>query len=160
MKSVLILVDGSPRAQAAVESVAEMARGGSVRNAVLLNVQPRLDGYARRCAGTRAVDGFFHQAAARELEPAARMLEEAGIPCRVVVRSGGMVESVLRTAAELRVDEIVVGIDSTLAGFVDFYTVITRIIRRTATPVSVVKVPSRRPVFGGRAHGWQFRPTA
>jgi len=161
MTSLLVVADGSRQSEAALQSVVDLVRRGEWRTVHLLSVQPRIDGYGTGFVGRNVVRRFLQERAEAELRAARKILDDAGVHYRVHVRTGGVVETVARAAADLRVNEIVLGADSsTLAGIFDFYTVAARIIRRVSVPVSVVKIAARPAGAAGPAAGWQFRPSA
>ena len=140
MSTVLIVVDGSTRSESAVRSVLRQARLGQVGAIHLVNVQPHLGAYVARFVGTGAIRGFQREQGERELAGAKRLLEEAGVPCHAHVYAGEAAETIARAAEELAATEIVIGADGLgFLGSLGLHSLVSRVIRRSNVPVSVVK---------------------
>jgi nucleotide-binding universal stress UspA family protein len=152
MRNVLIPVDGSRRADIAVQCVIRQARLGQVGDVYLLNVQPPFSAYIARFVDKRTRDGFRREQAETALADARRLLDEAGLMYAVHIRVGDAVETTASVAETLGANEIVVGADSLgLLGAFELHSFVNRLIRRAPMPVSVVKDPGaemdiKRPV--------------
>jgi nucleotide-binding universal stress UspA family protein len=68
----------------------------------LLAVQHRLPRHVSRFLGRRDLDAYYHEAGMRALEPAMRMLDEAGIGHEEHVLSGREAETIVGFAAKYR----------------------------------------------------------
>ena len=87
MKRVLIAVNDSP---ASLETVrVAVARGGNAIAAIdLVSVQPRLPRYIAQWIPRPTRDEWRRERAEKALAPAKRIVDAAGIPCRVHVGLG------------------------------------------------------------------------
>jgi nucleotide-binding universal stress UspA family protein len=140
MSTILIVVDGSARSESAVRSVARQIRLGQAGTVHLVNVQPLLGAYVGRFVGTAAIRDFQREQGERELAGARRLLAEAGVPCRAHVYAGEAAETIARAAEELGASEIVMGADGLgFLGSLNLHSLVSRVIRRSNVPVSVVK---------------------
>jgi nucleotide-binding universal stress UspA family protein len=161
MSTILIVVDGSARSESAVRSVARQIRLGQVGTVHLVNVQPLLGAYVGRFVGTAAIRDFQREQGERELAGARRLLAEAGVPCRAHVYAGEAAETIARAAEELGASEIVMGADGLgFLGSLNLHSLVSRVIRRSNVPVSVVKSgagESGTPA-GGKA-AWELGAT-
>jgi nucleotide-binding universal stress UspA family protein len=140
MPTIVVVVDGSPRSESAVRSVIRQSRLGQVGTVDLVNVQPPLGAYIGRFVGTGTIRDFQREQGERELAGAKRLLEEAGVPCRAHVYAGEAAETIARAAEELGASEIVMGADGLgFLGSLSLHSLVSRVIRRSNVPVSVVK---------------------
>lgn len=140
MSTILIVVDGSARSESAVRSVARQIRLGQAGTVHLVNVQPLLGAYVGRFVGTKAIRDFQREQGERELAGAKRLLAEAGVPYRAHVYAGEAAETIARAAEELGASEIAMGADGLgFLGSLSLHSLVSRVIRRSNVPVSVVK---------------------
>jgi nucleotide-binding universal stress UspA family protein len=161
MSTLLIVVDGSTRSESAVRSVIRQAGLGQVGTVHLVNVQPLLGAYIGRFVGTGAIRDFQREQGERELAGARRLLDEAGVPCRAHVYAGEAAETIARAAEELGATEIVIGADGLgFFGSLNLHSLISRVIRRSNVPVSVVKSGAAEiEAAAGNKPAWQLRTT-
>src|SRR5262249_1075460 len=140
MSTVLIVVDGSTRSESAVRSVLRQARLGQVGAIHLVNVQPHLGAYVGRFVGTGAIRDFQREQGRRDLAGAKRLVDGGGVRCGGHVYGGEAAETIARAAEELAATEIVIGADGLgFLGSLGLHSLVSRVIRRSNVPVSVVK---------------------
>jgi nucleotide-binding universal stress UspA family protein len=150
---ILIAFDGSPDAQAAVRSAAELFRG---EPATILTVwEPFEDLMARTGAGRAlapgvvdfaTIDGAYEQSAAQRAEQGTELAEKAGLVAesRTRAQRSTIAAAILAEAEEVGASTIVVGtrgltgIKSALLGSVSH-----AVIRHADRPVVVVPAASR-----------------
>jgi nucleotide-binding universal stress UspA family protein len=107
MRRILIPVDGSPQGEAAVRAVLAQAQGEPIAAIHLVNVQPPLGRYLKRFFDRRTLREFQRDEGARCVAGARRILDNAGLPFQVHLRTGSVARTIADTAAALGVDEIV-----------------------------------------------------
>jgi nucleotide-binding universal stress UspA family protein len=105
---VLIPVDGSACGLFAVRRVARDDRESLLR-VELLHVAPLFNRHIGRWSAAAHREAWRAERSARALEPAQRLLREAGIANEIHSGAGPVVETIAATAKKLRVDEIVIG---------------------------------------------------
>ncbi|ODV44222.1 universal stress protein [Cupriavidus sp. UYMMa02A] len=141
MIKILVPVDDSAGAVAAVRHAAFLFREGSVSEVVLFNVQPALEGSRASAfhslAGLREFERRHGEAALAE---ACEILDDFGVRYSTQIGLGEIVSSIVGAAESLRCDGIVLGISlwsqikACLGGGLP-----ARLIRHTSVPVTVVK---------------------
>lgn len=146
MRSVLVHIDGSAAAESAVRCVAMNARAERIATIHLLNVQPPLGGYIGRFVSGATIRAFQRDEGQHALAAARRLLEEAGIAHTLHIRVGPEADTIVAAAAELGVDEIVLGADGLgLFGRLWFRILAGQVVRQADRPVMIVKTPPPRP---------------
>lgn len=146
MRSILIAFDGSPAAEAVLRRVVRDARPGELGTIHLLNVQTPLGFNVSQHVGRRVVRDFQQEQGEAALATGRRILDHAGLDYRTHVQIGGTAKTMLRMAARLHVDEIVMGATgSGLLGRALQYLLIARLIYRAAIPVVIVAGEARQP---------------
>ena len=139
MRTVLIAFDGSADAEGVVRRVVREARGDGIDRIHLLNVQTPLGGYVSQFVGSRTVREFQRDAGEAALAVGKRLLDMAGCDYRTHVRIGDAAKTILRTAVELGVSQIVMGTGGPgLLARLAQYLLIARVIRRAAVPVVIL----------------------
>ncbi|WP_157264402.1 universal stress protein [Azohydromonas aeria] len=109
MANLLLPCDGSPNALRAVRHViAEHRREPGLR-VHLLNVQPAFSAYVARHVSREVRADFHRERSSVALEPARRLLAEAGVEHHVHAEVGDRVGCILAAARRLRCDRIVMG---------------------------------------------------
>ena len=106
---VLVPLDGSSAALAAVRHVESLARARVPVQAVLLHVQMRFHRHIAQLTSRAARDAIREERSARALSPAVERLSRARIPCVAMTACGAPGERVAAVAERERVDEIVMG---------------------------------------------------
>lgn len=155
MIKILVPVDGSTCALAAVRHAAFLYREGSVAEVVLLNVQPPLErsrtGAFRSLQCLRDIECREGEAS---LAQAREILEDSGVPYVSLIGLGPIAQIIARMAEQNHCDGIVLGvgrwsrIKSCVGGGLP-----AGVMRRTSVPLTVVKacsppdarLESRRP---------------
>lgn len=139
---VLIPVDGSPVALAAVRHVLALRRAGLQAESVLVNVQEMATLYEMVVVhDAQALQRAADQAGAHLLGSAIAELEAAGAPFEAVVASGETVAMLVETCEHRGCDMIVVGarvlgsVRGALLGSVS-----QQLVQRSPVPVTVVHV--------------------
>jgi nucleotide-binding universal stress UspA family protein len=108
MQRVLIPVDGSERALQAVRAV--IGQDGQQRKIEvhLLNVQPRIfPEEALMLMPAERIDSYYYEQSSKALEPAERLLRDAGMPFTAHRAMGHIAETICAKARELDCDAIV-----------------------------------------------------
>jgi nucleotide-binding universal stress UspA family protein len=145
MRSVLVYVDGSAAANEAVRCVAKNVRAERIDVVHLLNVQPRLGGYIGRFVSRAAIRAFQRDAGSDALAAAKQILLDAGVEHTLHIGTGEIAPAIVTTAAELGVDEIVLGADGLgPLGRLWFRFLAGRVVRESNRPVMIVKSPPKR----------------
>lgn len=106
---VLVPLDGSPAAFAAVPRLESLARAGIPVQAVLLHVQIRFHRHIAQHASRAAREAMRAERSARALSPAVDRLSRARIPFVAMIARGAPGERIAAVAERERVDEIVMG---------------------------------------------------
>ncbi|WER49857.1 universal stress protein [Cupriavidus sp. WKF15] len=161
MIKILVPVDGSECALAAVRHAAFLFREGSISEVVLLNVQAPLE---------RSRASAFHSfAELREYEcrqgesalsRACEILEDSGVRYSAIIGLGNAARTIASAAASTQCDSIVMGaslwsqIKACIGGGLP-----AKVMRRTSVPVTVVKssraagtIDLPRPAASPRQH--------
>lgn len=160
MRNILLPVDGTMRSDAAVQSVIRQARLGEIGTIHVMTVQPRLGSSVGRLLKTAVIRDFQHEQGEKALSRARRLLDEAAIAYRPHIYVGDMVDTIVRAANQLGVDEIVMSANNLgLVGSLDLHSVVGRVLRGVNVPVSVVNDPATDMTIEPRAAPWQWRPT-
>ena len=145
---VLIPVDGGAHGLAAVRRVARDDRDTLLR-VELLHVAPLFNRRVSRWTTLDQRDSWRAERSAGALEPAQRILREAGIAHDTHAEAGPVAETIARAAKRLRVDEIVIGSrrQSPWARMLGA-SLSSRLLQHSGVPVRVV--PSRDTAELGR----------
>ena len=145
---VLIPVDGGAHGLAAVRRVARDDRDTLLR-VELLHVAPLFNRRVSRWTTLDQRDSWRAERSAGALEPAQRILLEAGIAHDTHAEAGPVAETIARAAKRLRVDEIVIGSrrQSPWARMLGA-SLSSRLLQHSGVPVRVV--PSRDTAELGR----------
>jgi nucleotide-binding universal stress UspA family protein len=145
MRSVLVYVDGSAAANEAVQCIAKNVRAERIAVVHLLNVQPKLGGYIGRFVPTGTVRAFQRDTGGEALAAAKQILIDADVEHTVHIRTGEIASTIVATAADLGVDEIVLGADGLgRLGRLWFRFLAGKVVRQSNRPVMIVKSPPPR----------------
>ena len=106
---VLVPLDGSSAAFAAIPRLESLARAGIPVQAVLLHVQIRFHRHISQFTSRAARDAIRAERSARALSPAVDRLSRAKIPFVAMTACGAPSERIAAVAERERVDEIVMG---------------------------------------------------
>lgn len=106
---VLVPLDGSSAALAAVRHLESLARAHIPVQAVLLHVQVRFHRHIAQLTSRAARDAIRAERSARALSPAVDRLSRAKIPFLAMTARGAPGERIAAVAERERVDEIVMG---------------------------------------------------
>jgi nucleotide-binding universal stress UspA family protein len=141
---ILLPVDGSPGALAAVRHVLRLVHGGLRASAVLANVQEPASLYEMVVAhDPKVLDDVRRAAGADLLAPAEALLEAAGVDYESEVAGGDPHSTLIELAENYGCDAIVVGArgvrDAEAAGL---GTVAHALLAHAPVPVTVVRSPS------------------
>jgi nucleotide-binding universal stress UspA family protein len=144
MRTVLTAFDGSKEAETVVRRLAREAQAGEISEIHLLNVQPAFGKYVSQHVGARTIRDFQREQGQTALAAARRILDLAGVYHRTHVRGGELASLLVRTAHELRVDEIALSASGGgVLGNLLQYLLIARVIRRAKVPVVILSGPPR-----------------
>jgi nucleotide-binding universal stress UspA family protein len=106
---VLVPLDGSPAAFAALAHVEALAAAGIPVQALLLHVQLRFHRHIAQFSSRAARDALRAERSRRALAPATSALSRTAIRFAAMTACGGVAECIASVAARERVDEIVMG---------------------------------------------------
>ena len=106
---VLVPVDGSQAALAALLHVASLAHSGIAVETLLLNVQPRFHRHVGQFTSRAARDALRAERSAAAMAPAIEALSRTRLPFRVVSELGNVAERIAAVAMQEKVDEVVMG---------------------------------------------------
>lgn len=139
MEKVLVPVDGSENALAAVRQVIADASRNRDREVVLLNVQPALPRHISRFLKRSDRNGFRQQRADAAFASAGKLLQASGIAFSTHTRVGERAQSISEFAKESGCDKIVVGTarKNSLSRLVQ-NSVTARLLENAPVPVQVV----------------------
>ncbi|WP_041679548.1 universal stress protein [Cupriavidus necator] len=146
MIKILVPVDGSECALAAVRHAAFLYREGSVAEIVLVNVQPPLERSRARAFHSlqrlRDVESRGGEAALCEAQ---EILEDSGVPYVPIIALGPLAETIARTAEENNCDGILLG-TGLWSGITSFVGggLPAGVMRRTSVPLTVIKARGSR----------------
>jgi nucleotide-binding universal stress UspA family protein len=141
MSRILIPVDGSQRALAAVHEVIRQVRTGVAHDVHLLNVQPPAFPQETQIGLSAAeVDTYYYRQSEGALEGAERALRDAGVAFTAHRAVGPVAETIASTARELACDGIVMTPHGRgkIAGML-LGSVSNRLLHLAAVPVTLVK---------------------
>ncbi|KOF52686.1 MULTISPECIES: universal stress protein [unclassified Achromobacter] len=141
MKRILIPTDGSQASLHAVQALLQARRYDPVSQVDLLTVQPPLPvGLLDRPLAPEELDALCRETGEHAQREAARLLDDAGLPCNRRVELGPPAETIARVAAETGANEIYMGsrglgsLSSVLLG-----SVAAKVLRLTELPVTLAK---------------------
>ncbi len=139
MEKVLVPVDGSENALAAVRQVIADGARSPEREVVLLNVQPALPRHITRFFNRSEGDGYRHDRAALAFASAGKLLEASGLAFSTHSRIGERAQSIADFAREHQCHRIVVGTarKNSLSRLVQ-NSVTARLLENAPVPVQVV----------------------
>lgn len=138
MQRVLIPVDGSSHAAAAVRHVLARLQRGAATEIHLLNVQPPLSRRMARFIPQGSLREWRAEQAELALGPARRLLDQAGVPHTEHRACGGRAEQIVSEATRLKSDVIVMHASrSALARALGGSTAF-KVLEQTSTPVELV----------------------
>ncbi|MEA3194274.1 MAG: hypothetical protein QOD26_2607 [Betaproteobacteria bacterium] len=106
---LLVPVDGSQAALAALLHVGSLSHSGVAVETLLLNVQPRFHRHVSRFTSRAARDSLRAERSAAAMAPAIEALSHSRLPFRAVSELGNVAERIAAVAERERVDEIVMG---------------------------------------------------
>lgn len=151
MRTVLVAIDGSSCSDRAVEELVKRTKSGEKVETHLLNVQPRVfPEEAMVFLDPAKMDTYYYEQGSRALSGAERRLQQAGIRFTAHRASGPVAETIVKKAAELRADEILMGTHGRgRVGAMLLGSVATKVLYMAEVPVTLVQ--SEKPVdFTGR----------
>jgi nucleotide-binding universal stress UspA family protein len=154
MRSLLIVVDGPGQGEAAALHIALLARSEPIGAIHLLNVQPPMSRYVARFLARATIRSFQREEGEKALAAARAILDDAGLPYTAHIQVGPAAETIAEAAAELGVDEIVIGADG--LGMLDrlfLRFLVARLIRLAEVPVVLIKTPRYPPPQPSPARG-------
>jgi len=156
MRGILIPVDDSTPAETVTRAVTSWMRESAVDAIHLLNVQAPLTGYASRFVSASSIRDFQRERGEKALAGTRRRFDAAGLRYTAHLCVGDVASTIGEAARELRVREILMGLDQ--EGWLDglmTWLWVNRIRRYATVPVVVVVAPPAElvPALGG------FKPT-
>ena len=143
MHKIIVPVDGSANALLGTRHALGLAAAHPGATLYLVNVQPMLNRHIAQFASRRDIDAARTARGRQALEPARRLVEAAGVPCRPVVLRGEPARAIARFAADERADQIILG-TSPKNALVRLLTgsISSRLLEQAQIPVAVVNGPS------------------
>jgi nucleotide-binding universal stress UspA family protein len=151
MQRILVPVDGSERAEAAVREVQRQVQSGAEIDIHLLNVQPRI--FAEETLiylPQDKIDTYYYERGVKALASPEQLLRAAGIPFTSHRAVGPIAETIAAKAAELGCDGIVMSTrgHGKIAGML-LGSVSTKVLHLSPVPVTLVGEKAK-PDFTGR----------
>ncbi|HEU0200396.1 MAG TPA: universal stress protein [Burkholderiaceae bacterium] len=136
---VLLPVDGTGNAQAAVRHVLDEYQRNHELQVHLLNVQAPFSRHIARFASTRDRAAFHRERAEKALAPARGLLDAANVPCRTHCAVGNRAQIVSDMAHDLNCDHIVLAAarKNSLTRMIEDSTT-DRVLELTQVPVEVI----------------------
>jgi nucleotide-binding universal stress UspA family protein len=140
MQTILVPVDGSERAEAAVREVMRQIQAGAQIALHLFNAQPRI--FAEETLvymPPDKIDTYYYQQGVKALASSEQLLREAGIPFTSHRTVGPIAESIVAKAVELGCDGIVMSTrgHGKIAGML-LGSVSTKVLHLSPIPVTLV----------------------
>jgi len=136
---ILVPLDGSSAAFAAVAHAQALARAGVPLHVLLLHVQLRLHRHISQFTSRAARDALRAERSRRALAPAMQAFSKADIPFTAMTVCGAPAERIAAAAERERVDEIVMGVGRHPAWLRWLNPSIARgVMARTDIPVTVL----------------------
>lgn len=139
---LLVAVDGSEPARRALEYAIGLAKEHPAISLHLLTVtpEPAVYGEIQVYSSKEKMATLESEHAKSQLEPAVAMAKAAGVPHTAEIVSGGLAAQIVRRAAELGCDGIVMGTHGMSAiGNLLMGSVATEVVHQTKLPVTLVK---------------------
>lgn len=150
MQKILVPVDGSARAEAAVKEAIRLAKAGAAREIHVLNVQANIFSEPSMVyLEPEKMDTYYYQQSDKALAGAVDLLRQAGVSYTVHRAVGAVAETIVERARELDCDAIVMStrghgkVMGMLLGSVS-----TKVLHLADVPVTLVREPE--PDFTGR----------
>lgn len=139
METLLLPCDGTPNALLAVRHAIDSFRRGDVRMVHLLNVQAPFSSYVARHVDRDLRADFHREQAEEALAEARRLLDAAGVPCRVHSEVGDKAHCIAEAAQRLGCHRIVIATTrkSALVRAVE-NSLTTRLLECCPVPVEVI----------------------
>jgi len=106
---VLVPVDGSQAALAALLHVGSLSHAGIAVETLLINVQPRFHRHVSQFTSRAARDSLRAERSAAAMTPAIEALSRLRLPFRAVSELGSVASRIAAVAEREQVDEIVMG---------------------------------------------------
>ena len=140
MKSVLLPVDGSKASLRAAEHLIDIRTPGKPLELHLLNVQPALPVNVKSFVSADLVKRYHHDESAKALAVVRRRLDKARVLYQVHMGVGDPATTIVRFAAKLGCDEIVMGTRGH-GGFARMLlgSVASKVLHDARVPVLLVK---------------------
>ena len=139
MIRILVPVDASPNARRAVRHVVAEFHKRSATEIHLLNIQPPFSRHVAQFASRRNRAAYHREQGERALEPARRLLEQAGVPHTTHIELGEKAQVIAREARRLRCDRIVMATarKNSLTRMIED-SVTNEVLELTTVPVEVI----------------------
>jgi nucleotide-binding universal stress UspA family protein len=112
MLKALVAVDGSQTALCAVRHVIKLIRDREPLEVHVVNVQPPTRGDVTMFVSASIVQDYHVDEANKALDPACKLLDEAGIPHRRHIFVGHAGEMIAECARRLHCDKVILGTHS------------------------------------------------
>jgi nucleotide-binding universal stress UspA family protein len=139
---VLLPIDGSKSSLNAVKYVAKLAKNSrSPVSVTLVSVHDDVGlGHVKQFVAKSVVDDYLREVSEKELKPAQKVLDAAGVKHNMVIRRGPISQEIIALANKDKVDIIVMGAKGR-SGFLDVLigSVAQRVSSSAKQPVMLVK---------------------
>lgn len=139
---ILLPVDGSKSAMNACKYVAKLSADLKNKCAVtLINVHDDVGlNHVKQFVAKSVVDDYLREVSEKELKPAQKVLDAAGIKYTMVIKRGNISEEIIALATKEKMDMIVMG-SKGRSGFVDMImgSIAQKIVSGAKQPVVLVK---------------------
>jgi nucleotide-binding universal stress UspA family protein len=139
---ILLPVDGSKSAMNACKYVAKLsAELKSKCTVTLINVHDDVGlNHVKQFVAKSVVDDYLREVSEKELKPAQKVLDAAGIKYTMVIKRGNISEEIIGLATKEKMDMIVMG-SKGRSGFVDMImgSIAQKIVSGAKQPVVLIK---------------------
>ena len=139
---VLLPIDGSKSSLNAVKYVAKLAKNSrSTVTVTLISVHDDIGlGHVKQFVAKSVVDDYLREVSEKELKPAQKALDAAGVKHNMVIKRGQISEEIIALANKDKVDMIVMGVKGR-SGLLDVLigSVAQRVASSAKQPVLLIK---------------------
>ena len=139
---VLLPIDGSKSSLNAVKYVAKLAKNSrSTVTVTLISVHDDIGlGHVKQFVAKSVVDDYLREVSEKELKPAQKALDAAGVKHNMVIKRGAISQEIIATANKDKVDMIVMGVKGR-SGLLDVLigSVAQRVASSAKQPVLLIK---------------------
>lgn len=140
---ILVATDGSKNALRAVKFAIEQVKSNSAKNNSITLVSVHDDvglRHAKSFVGSDAINDYLRELSDKELKPAVKLLDDAGVKHSMVIKTGHVAEEIGKLAQKEKFDMVVLGAKGRSA-IIDLLigSVAQRVIATVKQPIVLIK---------------------